>query len=173
MRATETTSCARKSARVQLKAFSASVQRNDEEPQRRSIFEGLAWMLFLYHDPQINQTYTANSKYFTFLFTQNWKIFFLLRGNFAKLKFSSGEEPAQYVGFELFYFFFYFVTIFTLAAFNLVYYSRVTRLFFVKKNKQNVTENTSVFVNLNFDSGGTNSLKVFHKSEKVKQVLVN
>ena len=116
---------------------------------------------------------TANSKYFTFLFTQNWKIFFLLRGNFGKLKFSSGEEPAQYVGFELFYFFFYFVTIFTLAAFNLVYYSRVTRLFFVKKNKQNVTENTSVFVNLNFDSGGTNSLKVFHKSEKVKQVLVN
>ena len=60
-----------------------------------------------------------------------------------------------------------------LAAFILVYYSRVTRLFFVEKNKQNVTENTSVFVNLNFDSGGTNSLKVFHKSEKVKQVLVN
>ena len=101
------------------------------------------------------------------------KDLFLLRGNFAKLNFSSGEEPAQYVVFELFYFFFYFVTIFTLAAFNLVYYSRVTRLFFVKKNKQNVTENTSVFVNLNFDSGGTNSLKVFHKSEKVKQVLVN
>ena len=114
---------------------------------------------------------TANSKYFTF--HPKLKDLFLLRGNFAKLKFSSGEEPAQYVGFELFYFFFYFVTIFTLAAFNLVYYSRVTRLFFVKKNKQNVNENTSVFVNLNFDSGGTNSLKVFHKSEKVKQVLVN
>jgi len=76
---------------------------------------------------------TANSKYFTF--HPKLKDLFLLRGNFAKLKFSSGEEPAQYVGFELFYFFFYFVTIFTLAAFNLVYYSRVTRLFFVKKKQ--------------------------------------
>ena len=91
---------------------------------------------------------TANSKYFTFLFTQNWKIFFLLRGNFGKLKFSSGEEPAQYVGFELFYFFFYFVTIFTLAAFNLVYYSRVTRLFFVKKKTSKMSLRIQAFLSI-------------------------
>ena len=83
----------------------------------------------------LNRFQNSKFKILHLSFHPKLKDLFLLRGNFAKLKFSSGEEPAQYVGFELFYFFFYFVTIFTLAAFNLVYYSRVTRLFFVEKKQ--------------------------------------
>ena len=70
-------------------------------------------------------------------------------------------------------FIFYLLTIFTLA-FNLILILLFTSnsLIFCEKNKQSVAGNASV-LSVNFDSGSTNSLKVFHQSEKVNRILVS